>query len=126
MSDIDSYVEMGHSFNQLRQTIIRSAIEALHFPLGSRGLDAGCGPGLQVMLLAEAVGPGGHITGLDLSPELLVHAEEIVKTAGLAERVSFREVKTTLSLKRTLPTAIPGETPVPLSRIYSILFYSCS
>jgi demethylmenaquinone methyltransferase/2-methoxy-6-polyprenyl-1,4-benzoquinol methylase len=41
--------------------------------------------------LAEAVGPAGHITGLDLSPEFLLHAEEIVKQSGLSAQVSFRE-----------------------------------
>ncbi|HSR30220.1 MAG TPA: class I SAM-dependent methyltransferase [Anaerolineae bacterium] len=56
-----------------------------------RGLDAGCGAGLQALLLAEAVGPAGHITGLDLSPELLTCAKDMVKKAGLSERISFRE-----------------------------------
>jgi demethylmenaquinone methyltransferase/2-methoxy-6-polyprenyl-1,4-benzoquinol methylase len=37
------------------------------------------------------VGPAGHITGLDLSSEHLVHARDIVKQAGLAERISLRE-----------------------------------
>jgi demethylmenaquinone methyltransferase/2-methoxy-6-polyprenyl-1,4-benzoquinol methylase len=36
------------------------------------------------------VGPTGHITGLDLSSELLPYAEDIVKKAGLSERISFR------------------------------------
>ncbi|MGD9047303.1 MAG: class I SAM-dependent methyltransferase, partial [Anaerolineae bacterium] len=41
--------------------------------------------------MAEAVGPAGHITGLDLSSELLAYAEDVVKKAGLSERISFRE-----------------------------------
>lgn len=43
------------------------------------------------MLLAETVGPAGHITGLDLSPEILVYAKDMVNKAGLSERISFRE-----------------------------------
>jgi demethylmenaquinone methyltransferase/2-methoxy-6-polyprenyl-1,4-benzoquinol methylase len=82
---------MAHWFNDLRAPVFRSAIQALQLPLGSRGLDAGCGVGLQALLLAEAVGPAGHVTGLDLSPELLVRAEEMAEKAGLSERVSFRE-----------------------------------
>jgi len=77
--------------NPLREPVLRSAIQALQLPLGSRGLDAGCGIGLPALLLAEAVGPAGHVTGLDLSPEFLVHAEEIVENAGLSEQISFRE-----------------------------------
>jgi demethylmenaquinone methyltransferase/2-methoxy-6-polyprenyl-1,4-benzoquinol methylase len=75
----------------MREPVLRSAIQALQFPSGSRGLDAGCGIGLQTLLLAERVGPAGHITGLDFSPEFLVYAKDIVKKAGLSERISFRE-----------------------------------
>lgn len=71
--------------------MLRSAIQALQLPAGSQGLDAGCGIGLQALLLAEAVGPTGHVTGLDLSPEFLLHAEEMVQRAGLSEHISFRE-----------------------------------
>ena len=63
----------------LREPIIRSAIETLRSPVGSRGLDAGCGVGLHVLLLAEAVGPTGHVTGLDISSELLSHAERLTR-----------------------------------------------
>ena len=91
MSDTDNIVEMAYLFNNLRESVLRSALHALRLPLGSRGLDAGCGAGLQAIFLAETVGPEGHVTGLDLSPEILVHAEDIVQKAGLAERISFRE-----------------------------------
>ena len=91
MSDIDYFVQMAYVSNPLREPVLRSAIQALQFPSGSRGLDAGCGIGLQTLLLAEAMGPAGHITGLDLSPEFLDHAEEMVEKAGLSERISFRE-----------------------------------
>jgi demethylmenaquinone methyltransferase/2-methoxy-6-polyprenyl-1,4-benzoquinol methylase len=82
---------MARIFDRLKEPILRSAIQALQLPLGSRGLDAGCGIGLQALLLAETVGPAGHVTGLDLSSEFLVCAEEIVRKADLSERISFRE-----------------------------------
>jgi len=91
MPNIDDYVRLAYVFNPLREPVLRSAIQALQFPSGSRGLDAGCGIGLQTLLLAEAVGPAGHIIGLDLSPEFLDHAEEMVAKTGLSERISFRE-----------------------------------
>ena len=91
MTDISNVVGMAYLYNRLREPIFRSAIQALRFPLGSRGLDAGCGPGLQALMLAKIVGPTGHITGLDLSPELLIYAKDIVREAGLSERISFRE-----------------------------------
>ena len=81
---------LGASY-PLRAPVTRSAIQALDLPAGSRGLDAGCGIGLQAILLAEAVGPAGHVTGVDLSPGLLVHARRIVGEAGLADRIAFKE-----------------------------------
>jgi demethylmenaquinone methyltransferase/2-methoxy-6-polyprenyl-1,4-benzoquinol methylase len=82
---------MGRVSFPLREPILRAAIEALQLPPGSRGLDAGCGIGLPTLLLAEAVGPTGHVIGLDLCPELLVHAEESAQQAGLSAQISFRE-----------------------------------
>jgi demethylmenaquinone methyltransferase/2-methoxy-6-polyprenyl-1,4-benzoquinol methylase len=82
---------MAYVSNPLREPVLRSANQALELPLGSRGLDAGCGIGLQALLLAEAVGPSGHVTGLDLSPGHLRHAEGVVEEAGLSERISFQE-----------------------------------
>ena len=75
----------------LREPVIRSAIQALRLPSGSRGIDVGCGIGSHTLLLAEAVAPVGHVTGLDLSPEFLVHAREIARKSSLSEQVSFQE-----------------------------------
>ena len=91
MPDIDQYIERLQVCNPLRDQIVGPAIQALHLPEGSRGLDAGCGVGLQAVLLAEAVGPDGHVTGLDVRPEFLAQAERVAEEAGLAERISFRQ-----------------------------------
>jgi arsenite methyltransferase len=40
-------------------------IHALGLPPESQVLDVGCGIGLQALLLTEAIGPAGHVTGLD-------------------------------------------------------------
>ena len=90
-TDMDDYAQRLDASNPLREPVIRSAIQALDFPSGSRGLDAGCGIGLQALILVQAVGPAGHITGLDLSPELLVHAKEIAQRAGYSDQISFKE-----------------------------------
>jgi demethylmenaquinone methyltransferase/2-methoxy-6-polyprenyl-1,4-benzoquinol methylase len=42
------------------------------------------------LLLAEAVGPTGHVTGLDISPDLLHYGRGIIERAGLAERIAFQ------------------------------------
>ena len=91
MTETGAYAQVLMVSNPLVDPVHRSAIQALQLPSGSRGLDAGCGIGLQALLLAQAVGPAGHITGLDLSPEHLACAREIVEGAGQSERISFQE-----------------------------------
>jgi len=91
MGNANAYVQSLMVTYPLTEPITRSAIRALQLPLGSRGLDAGCGIGLQALLLAQAVGPDGHVTGLDLCPEHVACAREVGERAGLPERLSFRE-----------------------------------
>lgn len=89
--DTESYIESARMFNSLREPVVYDMVRSLQLPKGSQGLDAGCGIGLQCLLLADEVGMNGHVTGLDISAEMLDHGREIVKGAGLSERVSFKE-----------------------------------
>ena len=75
----------------LRRSVLHSAIQALQLPQGSRGLDAGCGIGQPDILLANAVGLEGHITGLDIVPEFLSLAQTIVEESGFSAQISFQE-----------------------------------
>jgi len=75
----------------LRQPVMQAAIQALQLPTGSRGLDAGCGAGSLTLLLAEAVGPNGHVTGVDMNSAFLAHATKTAEESGLAKRVSFQQ-----------------------------------
>src|SRR5438046_4123904 len=38
---------------------------------GERVLDVGCGPGATALPLAAAVGPSGHVTGVDIAEPML-------------------------------------------------------
>lgn len=89
--DTESYIRSALDFNQLREPTLREMVRALRLPEGSRGLDAGCGIGLQCLLLAEEVGLTGHVTGLDISVKMLERGGEIVQEAGLSGRISFQE-----------------------------------
>jgi ubiquinone/menaquinone biosynthesis C-methylase UbiE len=91
MTDPSGYIEKLKVTDPLREPVLRYAVAALELPLGSSGLDVGCGIGLQVPLLSEAVGPGGHVTGLDVRPDFLTHAERLAETLDLIDRVSFQE-----------------------------------
>lgn len=91
MNDADNYLRSLMVTNPLREPVLRAIIDELHLPEGSQGLDVGCGIGLQAFLLAEAVGPNGHVTGIDISPEFLEYARELAKNANLSNLVSFNE-----------------------------------
>ena len=91
MSDTQAYVRGLTVSNPLLEPTMRAAVLALGLPQGSSGLDVGCGIGLQSAMLAQAVGPAGRVTGLDLRPEFAAHAKERARRSGLLGRVSFRQ-----------------------------------
>ncbi|MBN2116709.1 MAG: class I SAM-dependent methyltransferase [Anaerolineales bacterium] len=90
MTDTDIYIQRLLEANPLREPLLRSVIQALQLPPGSRGLDVGCGIGLQELLLADAVGCDGHVTGVDVVPEFLAFGEKLAGQFCLSERISFR------------------------------------
>ena len=91
MTDATLIIQSLLEAEPIRQPVMRSVIQTLQLPPGSRGLDAGCGIGFQSLLLAEAVGAEGHITGVDIVPELLSHAGILVGEAGYSKQIAFRE-----------------------------------
>jgi ubiquinone/menaquinone biosynthesis C-methylase UbiE len=91
MAGKDSYIKKFLVFHPVRESMLRSAIDVLSFPAGSRGLDAGCGIGLPALLLAERVGPAGHVTGLDVDSGLLAYAERLAGESQFQGRISFRQ-----------------------------------
>jgi ubiquinone/menaquinone biosynthesis C-methylase UbiE len=52
-------------------------------------IDLGCGAGQLVVEIAQKA-PGLHVTGIDLSEELLADARESAQRAGLEDQVDFR------------------------------------
>jgi 2-polyprenyl-3-methyl-5-hydroxy-6-metoxy-1,4-benzoquinol methylase len=62
-------------------------VQVLKPPGDSLILDAGCGPGYHSIRLARR---GFRVTAIDFSESILPLAEENVRAAGLAERISFR------------------------------------
>ncbi len=87
----DTVIQGLEQANPLREPTLRAIIAALNLAPGSHGLDIGCGIGYQTLLLAEAAFPGGHVTGLDISAELLAYAQNKIKSSPLADRISFKE-----------------------------------
>lgn len=51
---------------------------------GERVLDLGCGRGATLLPLADAVGPAGRVTGVDLAPGMIAHLAADVRDRGLS------------------------------------------
>jgi len=63
---------------------------ALALKSSGQAADLGCGPGHLVIEMAEQA-PDLHITGVDLSDEVLQKAGESAQRSGLSAQVSFRK-----------------------------------
>ncbi len=65
-------------------------IDHLKLQPGERVLDLGSGAGLDVFLAARRVGPGGHVIGVDMTPQMLEKARANALKQGV-RHVEFRQ-----------------------------------
>lgn len=65
-----------------KQAYAQRTFELLELQPGLRVLDAGCGVGLDAARLAELVGPGGEVVGLDYSATMVDEARRRHRDAG--------------------------------------------
>jgi SAM-dependent methyltransferase len=59
-------------------------VELAALPPGARVLDAGCGAGAVLLPAAVAVGPAGHVTGIDLAEGMLSRTAAEARRQGLS------------------------------------------
>jgi ubiquinone/menaquinone biosynthesis C-methylase UbiE len=90
----------------------RSAVERLDLRLGDRVLEVGCGTGRNLPFLHKAVGAGGRIYGVDLSPGMLRRADDLARQRG------WRNVELVQS------DAVDYVAPEPLDGILFSLSYN--
>jgi ubiquinone/menaquinone biosynthesis C-methylase UbiE len=79
-------VEMDNPFTEVNRA--RVIVGLLGLTPAMKVLDAGCGPGRLALPLAEAVGPHGEVTALDLQEGMLARVRTKVEAAGL-QNVKF-------------------------------------
>lgn len=72
------------------------AVDLLDLRPGATVVDLGCGTGINQPLLTRAVGPEGHVVGIDLSAGMLHQAQQRAERDGLTQvtvqRGDLREV----------------------------------
>ena len=76
--------------NRFQEPEVRQAIADLQLPMGSYGLDVGCGVGLYALWLAEALGPQGRVLGFEPQAERVAVAQRQVGDSPAAGRLEFR------------------------------------
>ena len=91
MSDSSLTIQRLLTAESLREPVTREAIRSLQLPAGSTGLDAGCGIGLQALMLAQETGPQGRITGLDIDAEQLAWGRDRLRRAGDSGRITLAQ-----------------------------------
>src|SRR5262245_20699899 len=64
-------------------------VSRLELHPGASVLDVGCGTGASALPAAEAVGPDGHVIGVDLADRMLEQARDKARALGLTN-VDFR------------------------------------
>ena len=70
-----AYLQQVAAVPVVREIATRS-LRLLALAPGERVLDVGCGTGVFLPLLAEAVGPSGRVVGLDQAPAFVDQARE--------------------------------------------------
>ena len=79
----DVWVKEAERFDTMLASFGRRLLTAAVLKPGERVLDVGCGNGAVSLEAARAVGPGGRVTGLDLSVPMLNVAQRRAEEQGI-------------------------------------------
>jgi arsenite methyltransferase len=96
---------------------------------GERVLDVGSGAGTDSLVAAQMVGPDGHVTGIDMTPDMLAKARDAAAAMGLAnvqfvegeaERLPFEDGSFDVVISNGVIDLIPDKDAV-FSELHRVL-----
>jgi arsenite methyltransferase len=96
---------------------------------GERVLDLGSGAGTDSLVAAQMVGPEGHVTGVDMTPQMLAKARAAAAEMGVvnvdfveseAERLPFEDASFDVVISNGVIDLIPDKDAV-FSELYRVL-----
>ncbi len=114
-------VSFGREGRRLHSLLVAAAT----LETGAHVLDVACGPGTNLPLLLDAVGPGGRVVGTDISSAMLARARrrapetELVE-ADLAETLPFADATFDAVVSSFGLSCVPQITPA-LDEILRVL-----
>jgi ubiquinone/menaquinone biosynthesis C-methylase UbiE len=117
----DTFVDIF--FVGRRRATFQALASAAGVRPGQRVLDVGCGTGYFARLLAQAVGPGGLVVGIDPSPEMIAYAARKARRAsncqfrvGTAEALDFPADHFDVVVNSLMMHHLPEDLRVPALR----------
>ncbi len=96
---------------------------------GEHVLDLGCGAGTDSLIAAQMVGEQGHVTGIDMTPEMLARARAAAAESGTtnvefvpgeAERLPFTDASFDVVISNGVIDLIPDKDAV-FSELHRVL-----
>lgn len=92
----EAWLEVREPLDKQLSPLGIRAMDALHIRPGETVVDLGCGTGQTLLQLAERVGAGGHVVGIDISAPLLKAARS--RTSGIEQVTCIEGDATGLAL----------------------------
>ncbi|MBM13049.1 MAG: SAM-dependent methyltransferase [Halieaceae bacterium] len=87
-----NWVEYDALIEAMLSPVGDRVLDTLSLSAGTRALDVGCGCGHSTLSLASLIGPGGDVTGIDVSAPMLALAEQLAaQETGVRASVTFLE-----------------------------------
>jgi protein-L-isoaspartate(D-aspartate) O-methyltransferase len=69
-------IDPSRQLNNGHPSTLASWLVTLELKEGGRALHVGCGVGYYTAIIAEVVGPNGHVTGVEIDPDLALRARK--------------------------------------------------
>jgi SAM-dependent methyltransferase len=110
------WVERGEAQEARNVEMLAMLLDAAAAQPGERVLDIGCGTGVTTAPYARAVGPAGHVTGIDISQPMLDAARQRIEREGLGN--------VTLLLADAQVHPFPSETFDLLTSRLGVMFFA--
>src|SRR5918912_2003509 len=77
--------------------LVRAVVESAEVRAGQRVLEVGTGSGYSTAVLAQSVGPTGHVVSLDVNQALVERARALLRADGLGQvEVHCQDARTDL------------------------------
>jgi protein-L-isoaspartate(D-aspartate) O-methyltransferase len=92
-ADVLIAIDASRGLNNGQPSGLASWIDSLELRPAERVIHIGCGTGYYTAILAEVVGPGGRVVGIDIDPQLAQRARENLSYLPQARVIASDDVR---------------------------------